>query len=303
MGFISSAIDEALMSVGNSMFEAGENMLKGGFEMWKSCSSVTMAYAVKSPMSQTNAWNTVTGNIYQISLAIGASLAVLFFVLGWLRESLDIKNSFQLENMFRFFIRYAITASLLVNSLSLVKGITQCTTAVVNTMHVDVASEEVEGIFDGIKEKLKEDKDSDGGTYLAAGFEAMAGGMIGGLVIIICGISLVLSVLSRLFKMLLCIPFAPVAFSGFAGGGEFSQMGVAWMKTFIGYALEAVVIALSISISFGLFRDASLFQSPAEAGDMASLILQICEYCMPMITACACVKGAEMTVRRCLGLG
>ena len=102
---------------------------------------------------------------------------------------------------------------------------------------------------------------------------------------------------------MLCIPLAPVAFAGFAGGTEFSQTGIAWLRTFIGYALEAVVIALAISISFGLFQDANLFGTAGAEVTMVTLILQICEYCMPMITACTCVKGAEMTVRRCLGLG
>ena len=132
---------------------------------------------------------------------------------------------------------------------------------------------------------------------------ALIGGLIGGMVIIVCGVSIVLAVLSRLFKLLLCIPFAPVAFAGFAGGGEFSQSGIAWIRTFIGYALEAVVIALAITISFGLFKDASLFSTGSKDTGVVAMVLMICEYCMPMITASACVKGAEITVRRCLGLG
>ena len=131
----------------------------------------------------------------------------------------------------------------------------------------------------------------------------MIGGMIGGLTIIVCAVKLVISVLSRLFKVLLCIPFAPVAFSGFAGGYEFSQSGIAWIKTFIGYCLEAVVIALAILISFGMFQDAALFQASEESAVVVNAIMQICEYCMPMITACACVAAAEVTTRKCLGLG
>ena len=82
----------------------------------------------------------------------------------------------------------------------------------------------------------------------------------------------------------------------------FYQMGIYWIKTFLGYALEAVVIALALRISFGLFADAALFQ--VESGtDAVSVILLICNYCMPMITASACLKGADTIVRRCLGLG
>ena len=303
MGLISGAIDSALKSVGSGMMDTGEWMLQGGYGMWKSCSEVTMKYVQKNPMSQTNAWSIVTGSIYSLSLGIAASLAVLFFVMGWLRESIDIRNNFTLENTFRFFVRFAITASLIVNSLALVNGITQCATAVVSTMNAQMQETSAEGIFDDLRQAIEEDNSADGGTWLAIGFGSMIGGLLGGLVIIVCAVTLVLSVLSRLFKLLLCIPFAPVAFAGFAGGVEFSQSGIAWLRTFIGYALEAVVIALAISISFGLFQDASLFGTSGTEVNVVTLILQICEYCMPMITACACVKGAEMTVRRCLGLG
>ena len=303
MGLISGAIDSALKSVGSGMMDTGEWMLQGGYGMWKSCSEVTMKYVQKNPMSQTNAWSIVTGSIYSLSLGIAASLAVLFFVMGWLRESIDIRNNFTLENTFRFFVRFAITASLIVNSLALVNGITQCATAVVSTMNAQMQETSAEGIFDDLRQAIEEDNSADGGTWLAIGFGSMIGGLLGGLVIIVCAVTLVLSVLSRLFKLLLCIPFAPVAFAGFAGGAEFSQSGIAWLRTYIGYALEAVVIALAISISFGLFQDASLFGTSGTEVNVVTLILQICEYCMPMITACACVKGAEMTVRRCLGLG
>lgn len=303
MGLISSAIDSALESVGRGMMDTGEWMLQGGYGMWKSCSTVTMEYIKKSPMSETNAWTIVTGPIYSLSLGIAASLAVLFFVMGWLRESIDIRNNFTLENTFRFFVRFAITASLIVNSLTLVNGITECATVVVGTMNVKLQDVEADDLFADLRAAIEEDESADGGTWLAIGFGSMIGGLLGGLVIIVCAVSLVLSVLSRLFKLLLCIPFAPVAFAGFAGGAEFSQTGIAWLRSFIGYALEAVVIALAISISFGLFQDANLFGTAGTKVNMVTLIQQICEYCMPMITACACVKGAEMTVRRCLGLG
>ena len=103
------------------------------------------------------------------------------------------------------------------------------------------------------------------------------------------------------FFLLLCIPFAPVAFAGFAGGHELSQSGIAWIRTYLSYALEAVVIVLAITLSFGLFADASLFQETDV--NLVTLLLKICEFCVPMVTACACVKGANLVVRRCLGLG
>lgn len=302
MSLLGDAVNSVLESIGMCLIEIGEWMLEAGYSMWKQSSELAFSYLKQNPMSQGNAWAVVTGAIYNLSLGVAASLTVLFFVMGWLRESIDIRNNFTLENMFRFFVRYAITATLIVNSLALTTGIVECATAVVSTVKLDKNAKKIKGAFDDVKESLEKD-DAEGGTWLASGICCMVGGLFGGVVIIVCGVKLVLSVLSRLLKLLLCIPFAPVAFAGFAGGAEFSQSGIAWIKTFIGYALEAVVIALAIKISFGLFGDVTLFAAGKKQADVVAVILMICNYCMPMITACACVQGAETTVRRCLGLG
>lgn len=303
MGLISGAINDALQSIGNGLMNGGDAVLQGGYSMWKSCNEITTSYITKSPQSAPSAWSVVTGGAFTLSLSVAASLAVLFFAMGWVRESIDIRNTFSLENIFRFFIRFALTASLLVNSLALVEAVTDCTTAIVSSVSTEIdGEEELSGAFDSLKEAMEADEECTGADWLGNGFICLIDGVIGGLVIIVCAVSIVLSVLSRLFKLLLCIPFAPVAFSGFAGGMGFSQTGISWIKTFLGYALEAVVIALALQISFGLFADAALFQ--IESGtDAVSVILLICNYCMPMITASACVKGADTIVRRCLGLG
>ena len=102
MGLLSSAINSALEGMGRGLMNSGAWMLEGGYRMWQKCCGVTFDYVTISPMSQTNAWSIVTGSVYSISLAAAASLTVLFFVIGWLRESIDIRNNFQLENMFRF---------------------------------------------------------------------------------------------------------------------------------------------------------------------------------------------------------
>ena len=147
MGLISGAIDSALQSVGNGMINTGGWMLKGGYGMWKSCGEMTMEYVKKSPMSETHAWAIVTGPIYSLSMGVAASLAVLFFVMGWLRESIDIRNNFTLENTFRFFVRFAITTSMIVNGLSLMNGILQCTTVVVRTIDLEMQDMGRQGSF------------------------------------------------------------------------------------------------------------------------------------------------------------
>lgn len=300
MGLISGAINDALIAVGSGLMSVGETALEAAYGVWSGAAGITISYARQSPASQGNAWALVTGNLYSLSLSVAASLSVLYFVIGWLADAIDIRNNFMMENIFKFFIRYLITVSLIANSLALVEGITTCTGAVVATVATEADEmDSVDGIFDEMRAEL--DEQEDGGAWLSSGVIGLLGGLIGALVVIVCSINLILAVLSRLFKMLLCIPFAPVALAGFAGGHEFSRSGKAWLMTYLGYALEALVIVLALLISLGLFRDAGIFDTTG-AG-WTGVVLQICEFCMPMLTACACVRGADTIVRRCLGLG
>ena len=306
MGVISSALNSALENLGRATMDVGNNGLLAGYNVWEKCCRITTDYLKVNPAAGGgNAWSIVTGGIFDISLGIAASLSILFFVIGWLNESIDVRNNFTLENMFRFFIRYIITATLVVNSLALVQGIVECSTALVATVDVNESTmkgEAVEEVFADLTEKMEEEE-ATGTQWLGTGIISMIAGLFGGIVILVCGIQLILAVLSRLFKLYLCIPFGPVALSSFAGGHTISQTGVAWIRTFLAYALEAVVIALAIRISFGLFADGSFMVSGEGISGALGAIMTIVEYCMPMITACACVKGAEATIRRCLGLG
>ena len=306
MGVISSALNSALENLGRATMDVGNNGLMAGYNVWKKCCSITINYLKINPVTVSgNAWSIVTGSLFNLSLGIAASLSILFFVIGWLNESIDVRNNFTLENMFRFFIRYIITATLIVNSLAVVRGTVDCATAVVSAVNVSASTmkgDDVENIFEDLQEQM-EDDDANGTEWLGTGIISMIAGLFGGVVILVCGIQLILAVLSRLFKMYLCIPFAPVAFSSFAGGHILSQTGIAWIRTFMGYCLEAVVMAIAIKISFGLFADGSTMVSSQNVSGALGAIMTIVEYCLPMITACACVKGAEATIRRCLGLG
>ncbi len=306
MGLISSAVNSAFESFGKALMTPGKWFMNIGYSVWNGAGDIAIEYAKKDPMSSENAWGIVTGNIFDTMMAVAAALAVLYFVLGWLNESIDIRTTFSLEAMFRFFVRYIIAAALIVNSLTLAEGITRCTTALVSTLSCDMEAESMDGAFDDLTLEMEEEE-TEGGTWIAYGLMILIGGIVGGFVIIVCAVELVVAVMQRLFRMLLCIPFAPVALAGFAGGREFSRSGEAWIRTYVGYALEAVVIILAISISFGIFKDTTAFSTASSAvdgtmGGIVGVIMQICEYCLPMICTCACVKGADSVVRRCMGL-
>ena len=147
------------------------------------------------------------------------------------------------------------------NSLSLVRGINNASLALAHTIQITESDEKkqtVDQVFDSMENSLKETGESEGSSWFSAGLIALIGGVVGMFTILVSGVELAITVIKRLFKVYMCVPFAPVALAGFAGGREFSQTGIAWLKTFTAYCLEAFVIALAIKLSFGLFASAAL---------------------------------------------
>jgi len=113
--------DGVLEAFGNGLIDSGQWFMEIGIGVWKASANIVTSIISVSPISYApDAWGIVT-TVYQSFLGIGASLMSLYFVIGWCRESIDIKNSFTLENMFRFFLRLSITAGLLTSGLGLIR--------------------------------------------------------------------------------------------------------------------------------------------------------------------------------------
>lgn len=300
-----------ISSMGTALLNMAGSLLGFGYSGWSTCVELGEKYLSKNPRNGFGGgWSAVTSpaGVYGIMETLAASLLVLYFVLGWLNESIDIRNNFTLENMFRFFVRFAIAGTMVTSATSFASGISDISVAVVTQCaQVQVQETEPQEVFASVKTAVEDEGDDGGGTLLACGLICLIGSLFGMVIIIVCGINILITVLSRTFRLLLCIPFAPVAFAGFAGGHEFSQMGIAWLKAFTGYAFEAVVIAVSIYLSMNMFGDLSILKALTNDHTLNYYIgyalLTVVNCCIPMIACSACVKGAENVVRRCLGLG
>jgi len=164
---------------------------------------------------------------------------------------------------------------------------------------------------DGIDRRLtakSSDEDSSVGSEdlglmdaLAVGAICLIGGLIGGVTVMICGVELILTVCRRIFKLLVCIPLAPVAFSSFAGGSSFNRMGKTWIRSFVAFAMEAVVIALALRICTSLVGHLGFESWGEDLGITAQAIVIVAGQCLPMVIAVACTKGADRIVRRNFG--
>ena len=229
IGQAANAMYETVLSpmltwLGGIMFAQGRALLNCGFSIWKSCTQVALNFVQKNPDGQFGAWSIVSGSgVYGVFLAIAGSLTIFYFVAGWLKESIDIRSTFNLESMFKMFIRFAITISLVMNSMSLVRGINNASLALAHTIQITESDEKkqtVDQVFDSMEESLKSTGESEGSSWFSAGLIALIGGLVGMFTILVSGVELAITVIKRLFKVYMCIPFAPVALAGCPGSAR-----------------------------------------------------------------------------------
>ncbi|MCR5625617.1 MAG: hypothetical protein K6G11_10370, partial [Lachnospiraceae bacterium] len=110
----------------------------------------------------------------------------------------------------------------------------------------------------------------------------------------VCGFIIIFTILNRIIKIYMIAPFAGLALSTIAGGGQVAQIGYSYIKTFIGYVLSALLIAVVILIST-TFIDTISFESD-------SAIITLLGYCIKMGAISSAVKASDSAMQKAFGL-
>ena len=109
------------------VFKLGEKilaLLEMVFGFWNNQISLVFSMLGQSPVAFKNGgpWNVVQG-IQPVFVAVGASLVVLFFVIGFCSESVDIREEMRFEVILRMLMRLTLAEWLVVNNMTIMKSI------------------------------------------------------------------------------------------------------------------------------------------------------------------------------------
>lgn len=272
------------------MMNAAEAFISFGCVIWNFCCNLCLYILGNTPQNmKPDAYNYVVDSLYPIFLALGVSLMSLFFVIGFLKESIDIRQALTLENMIMLFVRLvlanAVMASILAwlprmfnwaaNLVTQVAGISRNSAATLGTLS---------------PERLMED-------VAQSSILALFVGNIYMLVMAVCGFIILLTVYKRIFSLYLLLPMAPLALSTIAGGGGISHTAIAYMKNFLTICFECVVIAIILSIGGYFIGSGLLLHGPFQDTAASKMI----ESCLSATLISTSVKGTDTFIRRTFG--
>ena len=209
----------------------------------------------------------VISDIEPIFVGVGSSLVVLFFVIGFCSESIDVKEEIRFETVLRMLMRLGIAEWLVANNVTIMKAFFQSVGTLVGL------------ITNSGTTKLKipqEQQDIIEGLGFGESLLMMILAVIIALVIIFCGFMIVYTVYFRFLKILVIVPFGAIAFSTTSGNRMVSHTAVTYAKHFLAVLLEAVTMALAIIVC-NAFLNAGLPTFTSDYADWTKALMYMCE--------------------------
>ena len=269
------------------------DLLEMVFGFWNNQISLVFALLGQSPVSFKGGgpWGVIQ-NLEPIFVGVGSSLVVLFFVIGFCSESVDVKEDMRFEVILRMLMRIGIAEWLVANNVTIMKAFF---TSAGNLVKLVGAGEMAELTIDSGQAEII--KNLGFGSSLVMLILAS----ILSIVIIVCGFFLIYTVYFRFLKILILVPFGAIAFSTVSGNRMVSHTAVSYAKYFLSIVFEAVTMALAIVVCNALIS-AGLPSFTGEYADWTQTLIYLCEMTFTIALTVGTVKGAQNLTSRALGL-
>lgn len=194
------------------IFKLGDkilSLLEMVFGFWNNQISLVFSMLGQSPVNFKGGgpWAIIEG-IEPIFVAVGSSLVVLFFVIGFCSESVDVKEDMRFEVILRMLIRVGLAEWFVANNVTIMKAfftsignlVNLLTAGTTTTLSIDSAQADIIKNL-GFGESLVM-------LILAA---------LLSIIIIICGFFIIYTVYFRFLKILIIVPMGAIAFSTMGG--------------------------------------------------------------------------------------
>ena len=267
------------------------DLLEMVFGFWNNQISLVFALLGQSPVSFKSGgpWGVIQ-NLEPIFVGVGSSLVVLFFVIGFCSESVDVKEDMRFEVILRMLMRIGIAEWLVANNVTIMKAFF---TSAGNLVKLVGAGEMAELTIDSGQAEII--KNLGFGSSLVMLILAS----ILSIVIIVCGFFLIYTVYFRFLKILILVPFGAIAFSTVSGNRMVSHTAVSYAKYFLSIVFEAVTMALAIVVCNALIS-AGLPSFTGEYADWTQTLIYLCEMTFTIALTVGTVKGAQNLTSRAL---
>ncbi|MDB2134760.1 hypothetical protein PMX39_19275 [Enterocloster clostridioformis] len=278
------------------IFKLGDKilaLLEMVFGFWNNQISLVFSMLGQSPVSFKGGgpW-AIIEEIEPIFVAVGSSLVVLFFVIGFCSESVDVKEEMRFEAILRMLIRLGLAEWFVANNVTIMKAFF---TSIGNLVNLLSAGTTVQLTIDSTQADVIKNLGF-GESLVMLILAALLS-----IIVIICGFFIIYTVYFRFLKILIIVPLGAIAFSTMGGNRMVSHTVVTYCKYFLPVVMEAVTMALAIIVC-NAFINAGLPSFTGSYADWAKTLIYLCEMTFTIAMTVGSVKGAQSLTSKALGL-
>ncbi len=278
------------------IFKLGDkilSLLEMVFGFWNNQISLVFAMLGQSPVNFKGGgpWAVIEG-IEPIFVAVGSSLVVLFFVIGFCSESVDIREEMRFEVILRMLIRVALAEWFVINNVTIMKAFF---TTIGNLVNLLSAGTNTTLTIDSTQADIIKNLGF-GESLIMLILTALLS-----IIIIICGFFIIYTVYFRFLRLLIIVPMGAIAFSTMGGNKTVSHTVVAYCKYFVSVTFEAVTITLAIIVC-NAFVNAGLPSFTGSYSDWSQTLIYLCEMTFTIALTVGSVKGAQSLTSKAFGL-
>lgn len=278
------------------IFKLGDkilDLLNAIFAFWNNQISLVFELLGQSPTAFKGGgpWDVIAG-IEPVFVAVGSSLVVLFFVIGFCSESIDIREEMRFEVILRILIRLGLAEYMVANNVTIMKAFF---TSVGNLVGL---------LTEGDRTTLKiakEQADIIKNLRFGESLIMLILAALLSIIVIICGFFLLYTVYFRFLKLMVIVPIGSIAFSTMSGNRMVAHTAVTYAKYFLSVTFEAVTMALAIIVC-NAFINAGLPEFTGDYADWAKTLIYLCEMTFSIALTVGSVKGAQSLTSKVLGL-
>lgn len=268
-------------------------LLEAVFGFWNRQISLVFALLGTAPerFGGGGPWSLIEA-VNPIFVGVGSSLVVLFFVIGFCSESVDVKEEMRFESILRMMIRVGIAEWLVANNVTIMRAIFTTVGNLIGALST---------------RPMRELTIESGQAYVISnlGFgESLVMLVLAAvlsLIVILCGFFLLYTVYFRFLKLLIIIPLGSLAFATMSGNRAVSHTAVSYVRFFLSVTLEAVSMALAIIVCTALINSGLPSFTAGYAG-WTQTLLYLCEMTFSVAMTVGSVKGAQSLTNKAFGL-
>lgn len=278
------------------IFKLGDkilDLLEMVFGFWNNQISLVFSMLGQSPVNFKGGgpWGVIEG-IEPIFVAVGSSLVVLFFVIGFCSESVDVREEMRFEVILRMLIRLGLAEWFVANNITIMKAFF---TSIGNLVNLISAGNTTTLTIDSTQADIIKNLGF-GESLVMLILTALLS-----IIIIICGFFIIYTVYFRFLKILIIVPLGAIAFSTMGGNRTVSNTVVTYCKYFLSVVFEAVTMVLAIIIC-NAFVNAGLPSFTGGYADWAQTLIYLCEMTFTIAMTVGSVKGAQSLTSKAFGL-